>query len=100
MRPEVVADLGAKPYARESHSRGLSLSSFEASCLLRDEYEVLSLSTDPEGEVRNALLSSQDLNSSQISDRAGQVLLIFEKGHEVFLYVCWLLHVGQVTASC
>ena len=51
MRPEVVADLAAKPYARESHSRGLSLKSFDASPALDEEYEVLSLSTDPEGEV-------------------------------------------------
>ena len=49
---QVVADLAAKPYARESHSRGLSLRSFDASAGLREEYEVLSLSTDPEGEVR------------------------------------------------
>jgi hypothetical protein len=51
MRPEIVADLAAKPYARESHSRGLSLKDFDASAALKEEYEVLSLSTDPEGEV-------------------------------------------------
>ena len=49
---QIVADLAAKPYARESHSRGLSLRSFDASAGLKGEYEVLSLSTDPEGEVR------------------------------------------------
>jgi hypothetical protein len=52
MRPEVVEDLATKPYARESHSHGLSLRSFEADRVLREQYEVLSLSTDPEGEVR------------------------------------------------
>ena len=52
MRPEIVADLAAKPYARESHSHGLSLASFDANKVLKEEYEVLSLSTDPEGEVR------------------------------------------------
>lgn len=51
MPPKIVADLAAKPYARESHSHGLSLASFEASKVLKEEYEVLSLSTDPEGEV-------------------------------------------------
>ena len=54
MRPEVVADLAAKPYARESHSRGLSLKSFDANPALKEAYEVLSLSNDPEGEVRSA----------------------------------------------
>ena len=49
---QVVADLAAKAYARESHSRGLSLRSFDANAGLKEEYEVLSLSTDPEGEVR------------------------------------------------
>lgn len=52
MRPEIVADLAAKPYARESHSHGLSLASFDANKVLKEEYEVLSLSTDPEGEAR------------------------------------------------
>lgn len=55
---QVVADLGAKPYARESHSHGLSLVNFEANRVLREEYEVLSLSTDPEGDVRKLRLSS------------------------------------------
>ncbi len=49
---KIVADLAAKPYARESHSHGLSLASFDANKVLKEEYEVLSLSTDPEGEVR------------------------------------------------
>ncbi len=61
LRPEIVADLAAKPYARESHSHGLSLASFDANKVLKEEYEVLSLSTDPEGEVRPWTDASIDL---------------------------------------
>ncbi|KAK9917047.1 hypothetical protein WJX75_000290 [Coccomyxa subellipsoidea] len=59
MRPEIVADLAAKPYARESHSHGLSLASFDANKVLKEEYEVLSLSTDPEGEVYISTMESK-----------------------------------------
>ena len=62
---QVVADLAAKPYARESHSRGLSLRSFDASAGLKQEYEVLSLSTDPEGEVRRISDSRGDPHSGR-----------------------------------
>ena len=55
---KIVADLATKPYARESHSHGLSLASFDADKVLKEEYEVLSLSTDPEGEVRPQQASS------------------------------------------
>jgi hypothetical protein len=56
MRKEVVEDLATKPYARESHMWGLSLASFDAEPKLKEEFEVLSLSTDPEGNVRPLLL--------------------------------------------
>ncbi|CAL8463735.1 g3269 [Coccomyxa elongata] len=56
---KIVADLAAKPYARESHSHGLSLASFDANKVLKEEYEVLSLSTDPEGEVYISTMESK-----------------------------------------
>ena len=47
----VVRDLADKPYARESHSWGVSLESLMGEPGLRDAVDVLSLSADPEGRV-------------------------------------------------
>ena len=51
MPRRVRESLAAKPFARESHSWGISLTSFEAEEKLRESVEVLSLSSDPEGRV-------------------------------------------------
>eukprot|EP00884_Botryococcus_braunii_P017094 jgi/Botrbrau1/4068/Bobra.152_3s0024.1 len=59
MRKEIVEDLASKPYARESHAFGLSLASFDAEPNLKKEFEVLSLSTDPEGNVYISTMESR-----------------------------------------
>jgi hypothetical protein len=51
MDKKIVDSLAEKPYARESHAFGVSLASFDAEPNLRDEFDVLSLSVDPEGNV-------------------------------------------------
>lgn len=51
MPAAVRHDLADKPYARESHSWGVSLEAFDAAPGLRDAVDVLSLSADPEGRV-------------------------------------------------
>lgn len=51
MPARVRRDLADKPYARESHSWGVSLESLEGEPGLRDAVDVLSLSADPEGRV-------------------------------------------------
>jgi gamma-glutamyl hydrolase len=51
MPRRVRESLASKPYARESHSWGISLTSFEAEEKLKENLEVLSLSSDPEGRV-------------------------------------------------
>ena len=51
MPRKVRESLASKPFARESHSWGISLTSFEAEEKLKENLEVLSLSSDPEGRV-------------------------------------------------
>ena len=51
MPRKVRESLASKPYARESHSFGISLASFEGETKLKEQLEVLSLSSDPEGRV-------------------------------------------------
>jgi gamma-glutamyl hydrolase len=51
MPEKVRRDLADKPYARESHSWGVSLESFDGEPGLKDAVDVLSLSADPEGRV-------------------------------------------------
>ena len=51
MPRKVRESLASKPFARESHSWGISLASFEGEEKLKDQLEVLSLSSDPEGRV-------------------------------------------------
>ena len=51
MPRKVRESLASKPFARESHSWGISLSSFEGEGKLKGNVEVLSLSSDPEGRV-------------------------------------------------
>ena len=51
MPRKVRESLASKPFARESHSWGISLASFEGEEKLKEQLEVLSLSSDPEGRV-------------------------------------------------
>ena len=51
MPRKVRESLASKPFARESHSWGISLTNFEGEEKLKDQLEVLSLSSDPEGRV-------------------------------------------------
>ena len=51
MPATVLDDVETKPYARESHTWGVSLEALTAEPGLRDAVDVLSLSADPEGRV-------------------------------------------------
>lgn len=51
MPRKVRESLASKPFARESHSWGISLAAFEGEEKLKENLEVLSLSSDPEGRV-------------------------------------------------